>query len=146
MPFPINLTNAVDDVTDVVAAHLNNLEAKVGINGSTDPGSLDYQLRNSSSIDPGHGHTKTNSDIKTSAYTITDNDGLNTIFTQGNVVLTLPSGLIKRSIRFANKGGGTLIIQCPEGGSIEGVESVELANQYDTITLECDGAQAWFGF
>jgi hypothetical protein len=57
MAFPDNLTNAIDGVTEIEAAHLNNLEAKVGVNNSTDPNSLDYQLRNENSIDPGHKHT-----------------------------------------------------------------------------------------
>ena len=57
MAFPANLTNAVDGVTDVVADHLNNLEAKVGIDGSLVTTSLTYLLTNPSSIDPGHKHT-----------------------------------------------------------------------------------------
>ena len=57
MAFPNNLTNAVDGVTDVLADHLNNLEAKVGIDGSLVTTSLDYLLKNSASVDPGHKHT-----------------------------------------------------------------------------------------
>ena len=57
MAFPSNLTNAVDGVTDVVADHLNNLEAKVGIDGSAVSTSLDYLLKNPASVDPGHMHT-----------------------------------------------------------------------------------------
>jgi len=57
MMFPDELTNAVDGLTEIEAAHLNNLEAKVGINGSTDPTSLDYLLKNPASLDPGHKHT-----------------------------------------------------------------------------------------
>jgi hypothetical protein len=56
MAFPTSLTNAVDGVTEVVAAHLNNLEAKVGIDGSAVTTSLDYLLQNSASVDPGHKH------------------------------------------------------------------------------------------
>lgn len=58
MSFPTNLTNAVDGVTDVVADHLNNLEAKVGIDGSLVATSLDYLLKNPASIEPGHKHSK----------------------------------------------------------------------------------------
>ncbi|RJR48286.1 MAG: hypothetical protein C4567_00215 [Deltaproteobacteria bacterium] len=57
MAFPATLTNAVDGVTEIVAAHLNNLEAKVGIDNSAVPTSLDYLLKNAGSIDPGHKHT-----------------------------------------------------------------------------------------
>lgn len=45
MAFPTALTNAVDDTTDVIAAHLNNLEAKVGIDASAVVSSLDYLKR-----------------------------------------------------------------------------------------------------
>lgn len=58
MAFPENLTNAVDGVTEIVAAHLNNLEAKVGVDGSTVATSLDYLLKNPASINPGHKHSK----------------------------------------------------------------------------------------
>lgn len=57
MSFPTTLTNAIDNITDIVAAHLNNLEAKVGINGSNVPASLDYLLKSTASVDPGHKHT-----------------------------------------------------------------------------------------
>jgi len=58
MSFPTELTNAIDGVTEVVAAHLNNLEAKVGTDNSAVPTSLDYLLKNAASIDPGHKHSK----------------------------------------------------------------------------------------
>jgi hypothetical protein len=58
MPFPATLTNAVDGVTENVAAHLNNLEAKVGIDNSAVATSFDYLLKNAASIEPGHKHSK----------------------------------------------------------------------------------------
>lgn len=57
MSFPTELSNAVDGVTEIVAAHLNHLEAKVGTDNSTVVTSLDYLLKNAGSIDPGHKHT-----------------------------------------------------------------------------------------
>jgi hypothetical protein len=57
MAYPDTLTNAVDGVTEIEAAHLNNLEQKVGINNSADPASLDYRVSNPASLDPGHKHT-----------------------------------------------------------------------------------------
>ena len=50
MSFPSTLTGAIDGVTEIEAAHLNNLEAKVGVDNSIDPNSLDYKLRNTSSL------------------------------------------------------------------------------------------------
>jgi hypothetical protein len=57
MSFPSTLTGAIDGVTEIEAAHLNNLEAKVGVDNSEVVSSLDYKLRNPSSSDPGHTHT-----------------------------------------------------------------------------------------
>jgi len=44
MAFPNAFTAAVDGVTTVAAALVNQLEAKVGVNNSTDPNSLDYKV------------------------------------------------------------------------------------------------------
>lgn len=44
MAFPTSLTSAVDGSTDVLAVHLNALEAKVGIDGSAVTTSHDYKL------------------------------------------------------------------------------------------------------
>ena len=57
---PVALTNAQDGVpgvgTPVLAKHLNNLEAKVGVDNSAVPTSLDYLLKNPASDNPGHTH------------------------------------------------------------------------------------------
>ena len=45
MAFPTDLTNAIDNLTEIIAAHLNALEAKVGIDGSAVATSLDYMVR-----------------------------------------------------------------------------------------------------
>lgn len=45
MAFPQSLTIATDGVTEIVAAHLNNLEAKVGVDNSAVSTSLDYMVR-----------------------------------------------------------------------------------------------------
>ena len=57
MSFPSTLTGAIDGVTEIVSAHLNNLEEKVGVDSSAIASSLDYKLRSASSVDPGHKHT-----------------------------------------------------------------------------------------
>jgi hypothetical protein len=43
--FPTDLTSAVDNTTDVLAKHINNLEAKVGVNDSTVKTSLDFLVK-----------------------------------------------------------------------------------------------------
>ena len=55
--FPTDLTNVVAGVTEIKAKHINNLEAKVGIDGSLVETSLDYLLTNPASANPGHTHT-----------------------------------------------------------------------------------------
>lgn len=57
MSFPATFTAAVDGTTEIVADHLNALENKVGIDGSAVVTSLDYLLKSSSSLSPGHHHT-----------------------------------------------------------------------------------------
>lgn len=56
MPFPTVKTDAVTG--DIIEAdHINNIEDKVGTDGSADPNSLDYKLTNPLSISPGHLHS-----------------------------------------------------------------------------------------
>ncbi len=43
--FPTQLTNAIDNITKIVAKHLNNLEKKVGIDNSEDEDSHDYKIK-----------------------------------------------------------------------------------------------------
>jgi hypothetical protein len=44
MAFPTDLTNAIDNNTDIVASIINNIEEKIGINGSADINSLDFLI------------------------------------------------------------------------------------------------------
>jgi len=44
--FPTDLSNVQDNVTDVLAKHINNLEVKVGVNSSAVTTSLDYKVTN----------------------------------------------------------------------------------------------------
>jgi hypothetical protein len=79
MAFPTNLTSAVDGVTDVLADHLNNLEAKVGLDGSLVATSLDYLLKNPASLEPGHKHNKLWASDGSAAVLTTDATGKITI-------------------------------------------------------------------
>lgn len=61
-----SITDKVDSVDEVVANDINgvydcieHIEAKIGIDGSAVTSSLDYLLKNSSSVDPGHKHSST---------------------------------------------------------------------------------------
>lgn len=78
MPFPTNLSNVVDNVDYVLAAHINQLEVKVGINSSAVVTSLDYLLKNAASLNPGHAHNFLNA---------SDNSPVNAVYVDatGNV-------------------------------------------------------------
>jgi len=72
MAFPATIddfTNRTDNVDDVLAANINELqgagassggieavEAKLGVDSSAVATSIDYLLKNASSVDPGHKH------------------------------------------------------------------------------------------
>ena len=71
--FPTALTAAEDNVTDVLAKHLNDLEAKIGIDGSAVTSSLDYKISQTSTktyIDSGDEVLA--SEVRCSAYLSTD--------------------------------------------------------------------------
>jgi len=54
--FPAQLDNVIEG--DLIEPdHLNTMQEKVGVDGSLDTDSIDYKLKNPSSIDPGHKHT-----------------------------------------------------------------------------------------
>lgn len=59
MAFPTTLTSAQDGVTTYAAAHINNLEAKVGIDASAVTTSHDYKLGEVTSSDKAVGKTAT---------------------------------------------------------------------------------------
>lgn len=65
MAFPTAKTNAVDNTTEILAAHINNLEDKVGIDGSADADSLDYKVSN---VSGGHDHDGVDSKTLGNAY------------------------------------------------------------------------------
>jgi len=59
MAFPTSLTNAQDGVTDVLAAHINAVEAKIGVDSSAVTTSHDYKLSEVTSSDKAVGKTAT---------------------------------------------------------------------------------------
>ena len=59
MAFPTTLTNAQDGVTDALAEHVNNLEAKVGVDSSAVTTSHDYKLSEVTGTDKAVGKTAT---------------------------------------------------------------------------------------
>lgn len=59
MAFPTTLTNAQDGVTDALAAHINAVETKIGIDSSAVTTSHDYKLSEVTSSDKAVGKTAT---------------------------------------------------------------------------------------
>jgi len=45
MAFPTDKSDVVDNVDDVLAAHINALETKMGVDGSAVASSLDYIIK-----------------------------------------------------------------------------------------------------
>ena len=74
--FPTAKTEAVDNVTDVLAKHVNNLEDKVGIDGSVDTDSLDYKVNHFSETDPVYTAWDKDYDDLTNTPTIPTRDSL----------------------------------------------------------------------
>jgi hypothetical protein len=104
MTFPANLTYAVDGITDVMADHLNNLEAKVGIDGSEVSTSLDYLLKNPGSVDPGHVH----SGYQVAGSYITALTGDVAALGPGSAAATIQAGAVSLS-KMANLAANSII-------------------------------------
>lgn len=120
-------------LTYVQGVAIQALEAKVGITNSTDPASLDYKTRP-------HGRT-----ALTTPVTMTDNDGIM------NVSLTLPAACavagaagrtpwkeytIKDS---AGNASTHNITYTPASGTIDGMASILIQQDYDSLTIYSDG-------
>lgn len=92
--FPTALNNYVtgsSSATLSVAGHTsvhNAIEAKIGINNSTDPTSIDYKLTNTSSSNPGHKHTLSSgaTDVTASAEELNIMDGVTASTTEINYI------------------------------------------------------------
>lgn len=83
MAFPTDFTSAVDSTTTVLAAHINNLEAKVGIDSSAVTTSHDYKLSNVTGSDKAVSltgtETLTNKTLTTPVIASISNSGTITI-------------------------------------------------------------------
>jgi hypothetical protein len=138
MAFPVLLSNFVDGQDIIPAAAINNLEAKVGIDNSAVPASLDYLLKNPDSIDPGHKHSKLwASDGSPEAVTVdaAGNVGIGTtepgaklhIYNAGNNVLRVEAndGTNDRSAKLSLQGSGN-------GGAITGGAIIDFTDSDGT--------------
>jgi hypothetical protein len=127
MAFPANLTNAIDGVTDVIADHLNHLEAKVGIDGSTVTTSLDYLLKNPSSVSPGHRHVylyKPDGSARAVIVDANGNVGIGTTSPGAALQITSPSypvlSVIRTTTATAGLASGMSLKTITSGSAVNG--------------------------
>jgi len=87
---------------------------------------------------------------KSSAYTILDTDGFQSLYVSGNTVIKLPVASKKRLIRFkkTDSNATTVQIKISDTGAdtIEGNETFILREIYDSAVLESDGTATWYSF
>ena len=109
--FPTSKTDAVDNVTEVLAKHLNNLEDKVGIDGDTNENSLDYLIK------------KKIGEIVDAEVPSGTIDGSNKTFTiahtpiSGSLKLFLNGMLLKENDDYTLSGTTITMNYAPESGS-----------------------------
>lgn len=96
MAYPTTKTNAQDNTTEIVAAHLNQIEDYLGVTGSADSASITYKLSNTTG-----GHDHDGSDSKKVLATNLDITGISAlkllrVNTGGTAVegLTGPTGAL----------------------------------------------------
>jgi hypothetical protein len=93
----------------------------------------------------GGGGASESAVTKSGDYTILDNDGYTIILISGTTQITLPNADTVRILKLVKTDAGT-VATILRGGSdtIEGQTSITLNSQYDTVTLESDGASVWY--
>ena len=139
------------DVNDAVEA----LEVKVGVNSSAVATTIDYLLKNTSSVDPGHHHTNASVDSlavskltgggykitvvsKTTTYTALATDDL--IRCSGTFTVTLPAATgTGKLLYIKNTGTGVVTVDADGAEVIDGQLTQIITVQYDSMLI-CDAA------
>lgn len=79
MAFPTNKSEVIDTVTTVLAIHINNLEDKVGIDGSADVDSLDYKVAQNTAKNTNVPTALSAGTVTSTSYGITSDGGVDDI-------------------------------------------------------------------
>ena len=106
----------------------------------------DFIVGPETSTTPSEGTVETiKSATKSGSYTITDADGLGTIFVDAAGTVTLPTAAdnIDRRILVVNDSTGQVIVDGEGAETINGQASVYINNRYDYVYVHCDGSE-WF--
>jgi hypothetical protein len=114
--FPVALTGATDNVTDVLAKHINNIETKIGINSSADASSIDYKLgvlvANTSGVNSGDNAANSSSTyIGTTAHALNRTTAAETI-----AGLTLTSPILNTPTIAANSPNNSAVFSMDVSG------------------------------
>jgi hypothetical protein len=132
MAFPTDLSELEDNVDDVLAAHVNALEEKVGIDGSSDTDSLDYKVR----YPPGQ--------VKSLVYLGTNQENI----TDNSSVLVNFDTEVYDPLNCFNTT--THKFTCPVAGDYLVIASLGLtgvtANQEYGLSIKLEGVEKAFGY
>ena len=119
MAFPTNKTVAVDNVTDVLATHLNDLEDKVGLDDSADADSLDYRV----------GVLEDAETVQLTAEPATDHEASGT-----TILLTAHENVVFGDVCYINTDGEATII---DADAIASMSAIVMA--VATISADASG-------
>ena len=129
---------------------ISALEARVGIDNSTNTTSLNYKVCSAASIDPGHHHTNTAIDSLAVSKLVTGGYRMAYFTASGNVSATYAHDLIRCSgaitavlpgasglgkVYHIKNISGTTLISASGSNTIDGGATAFLNTQYQSMTL-----------
>lgn len=122
---------------------ISALEQKVGVDGATATGTIDYILKNSGSMTPGHRHYQEYRPTGVVTANFTATSAFNLYRLSGLITGILPSAVGNGGTLTFKLVSGTFLVSAIGGATIDGSTTALVNAQYAAITL-CDAtASAW---
>jgi len=140
MTYPTDLSAVTDNVDDVLAAHVNNIEEKLGVDGSAVATTIDYLLKNS--INFRSRTTPSSVDI--------DADGTETAFADWDVQSVVGTKAVRVKlwvwVKDDNVNSFIGLRKNGEGDDNPGLESIRVycastSGNSQEVSVECDASQ-----